>query len=221
MDTLADPGSEVKQSLAVEVLRRFGEARLRVTGSSMLCAMWPGDLVAVRRQSMAEIRQGHVVLFVRDGRFFAHRVVGKIRRQDRTLLVTRGDRLKKNDPPVSPAELLGRVTGVIRGRRCLVPSFTFWRQAGSWALRRSELGTRMALRLGSREQFTWEDLYAACTGVSMRRARAGLLPAISGPCEDSSRTVERPVAALKLESKLIFSLLSESEILAKKRLSWL
>ena len=121
MDTLADPRSEVKQSLAVEVLRRFGEARLRVTGSSMLRAMWPGDLVAVRRQSMAEIRRGHVVLFVRDGRFFAHRVVGKIRRQDRMLLVTRGDRLKENDPPVSAAELLGRVTGVIRGNRCLVP----------------------------------------------------------------------------------------------------
>ena len=98
------------------------------------------------------------MLFVRDGRFFAHRVVGKIRREDRTLLVTRGDRLKENDPPVSPAELLGRVTGVIRGNRRLVPSFTFWRQAGSWALRRSELGTRMALRLGSREPFTWGGL---------------------------------------------------------------
>ena len=80
---MADPRSEVIQSLAVEVLRRFGEARLRVTGSSMLCAMWPGDLVAVRRQGMGEIRRGHVVLFVR--RFFAHRVVGKIRREDRTL----------------------------------------------------------------------------------------------------------------------------------------
>src|SRR2546425_2667615 len=95
MDTPADPRSEVKQSLAIEVLRRFGEARLRVTGSSMLPTVWPGDLVAVRRQSIGEIRRGHVVLFVRDGRFFAHRVVGKIRRQDRTLLVTRGDRLKE------------------------------------------------------------------------------------------------------------------------------
>ena len=36
----------------------------------MLCAMWPGDLVAVRRQGMGKIRRGHVVLFVRDGRFF-------------------------------------------------------------------------------------------------------------------------------------------------------
>ena len=32
----------------VEVLRRFGEARLRVTGSSMLPTVWPGDLVAVQ-----------------------------------------------------------------------------------------------------------------------------------------------------------------------------
>ncbi len=107
---------------------------------------------------MGEIRRGHVVLFVRDGRFFAHRVVGKIRRQDRTLLVTRGDRLKENDPPVSQAELLGRVTGVLRGNRRLVPSITVGRRIGSWLLRRSELGTRMALRLGSREPFTWGGL---------------------------------------------------------------
>src|SRR2546426_6271914 len=154
MDTLADPRSEVKQSLAVEVLRRFGEARLRVTGSSLLPAVWSGDLVAVRRQSMAEIRRGHVVLFVRDGRFFAHRVAGKIRRQDCTLLVTRGDRLKENDPPVSAAELLGPVTGVIRGSRGLVPGFTGLRRIRALLLWRSELGTRLALRLGSRSRFT-------------------------------------------------------------------
>src|SRR5437867_12795870 len=88
----------------------------------------------------------------------AHRVVGKIRRQDRTLLVTRGDRLKENDPPVSAAELLGRVTGVISGSRCLVPRFTVARRIGSWLLCRSELGTRMALRLGSRSKFTWGGL---------------------------------------------------------------
>ena len=180
MDTLADPGSEVKQSLAVEVLRRFGEARLRVTGSSMLCAMWPGDLVAVRRQEMGEIRRGHVVLFVRDGRFFVHRVVGKIRREDRTLLVTRGDRLKENDPPVSPAELLGRVTGVIRGSRCLVPRITVGRRIGSWLLCRSELGTRMALRLGSREPFTWGGLVRRVYRRLDAARQSGLRPEAGG-----------------------------------------
>ena len=176
MDTLADPPSEVIQSLAVEVLRRFGEARLRLMGTSMLCAVWPGDLVAVRRQGMGEIRRGHVVLFVREGRLFAHRVVGKIHREDRTLL--------ENDPPVSAAELLGRVTGVIRGSRCLVPGFTIWRRIGSWLLCRSELGTRLALRLGSRSKFTW-----ACTPrvqASRRGALAGPLPAIG--------TLRRPLS---------------------------
>ena len=180
MDTLADPGSEVKQSLAVEVLRRFGEARLRVTGSSMLPTVWPGDLVAVRRQGMGEIRRGHVVLFVRDGRFFAHRVVGKIRREDGTLLVTRGDRLKENDPPVSAAELLGRVTGVIRGSRCLVPRFTFWRRIGSWLLCRSELGTRMALRLASREPFTWGGLVRRVYRRLDAARQSGLRPETGG-----------------------------------------
>src|SRR5437016_2878376 len=149
MDTLADPGSEVKQSLAVEVLRRFGEARLRVTGSSMLCAMWPGDLVAVRRQSMAEIRQGHVVLFVRDGRFFAHRVVGKIRRQDCTLLVTRGDRLARNDPAIAPEQVLGRVAWVRRGSVHSEPAArpSLWGSLLCWISLYSNMPVKILMRV--------------------------------------------------------------------------
>jgi len=70
---------------------------------------------------MGEIRRGHVVLFVRDGRFFVHRVVGKIRREDRTLLVTRGDRLKENDPPV------------FRRRSCLAALPASFAAPGVWS----------------------------------------------------------------------------------------
>src|SRR2546430_105353 len=141
---------------------------------------------------MAEIRQGHVVLFVRDGRFFAHRVVGKIRREECTLLVTRGDRLKENDPPVSPAELLGRVTGVIRGSRRLVPGFTVWRRIGSWLLCRSELGTRMALRLGSPSQFTWGGLvrrvYRRLEAARQSGLLAGYFKTLRRPLQDCRAT---------------------------------
>lgn len=61
--------------LAAEVLRSFGELRFRANGSSMLPAVWPGDMLLVRSQDAAAVVPGDIVLFGRGGRLFAHRVV--------------------------------------------------------------------------------------------------------------------------------------------------
>jgi signal peptidase I len=144
-----DARSELKFHLAVEVLRSYGEAKLPVTGDSMLPSIWPGDTLEVRRESAAEILPGEVVLFARQGFLVVHRVVRLIREPDRTLLVTRGDRIPQTDAPVSPEELLGRVTAVLRGNYRRVPLLTFWGRMVSSILARSEFCTRVALRLGA------------------------------------------------------------------------
>lgn len=141
----------VKCDLIADVARRFGEVRLKVTGTSMLPSLWPGDILTVRRQGTVEILPGEVVMFARQGHLVAHRVVRKIIWQDRTLLVTRGDRLRKPDPPVYAEELLGRVTAIERHRgrrpRRIVPRLTVWASMASWVLCRSEFCTQLLLRL--------------------------------------------------------------------------
>ena len=144
-NTITDSRGEVKNDLFLEVLRSFGEAKLAVTGASMLPAIWPGDVLEVRQQSMGEVLPGHIVLFGREGRLFAHRVVEKTGRQDRAFLVTRGDCLGKPDPPVCPEELLGRVTTIVRGNRRIVPRLTCWGRVASWLLRRSDFCTRVLM----------------------------------------------------------------------------
>jgi signal peptidase len=150
------PDDLVSRSLFLEVLRSFGEAKLAVNGTSMLPSIWPGDILEVRRprdpENPAEVSE--VVLFEREGRFFAHRVVEveKVRRADggdryRTVLVTRGDRLRAPDPPVEAEELLGRVTCILRGGRRLAPRFGVWHRLVSWVLARSDLSTRVLLRV--------------------------------------------------------------------------
>jgi len=103
--------------LAAQALRRFGELRLRVSGSSMLPALWPGDLVVIRSAALAELSRGDLVLFLRQGRFFVHRVLAV----SASGLLTRGDALAAADPPVSSQELLGRVVSVWRDGRLLPP----------------------------------------------------------------------------------------------------
>lgn len=106
----------LKCALAADVLRRFGELRLEVHGSSMLPSIRPGDILTVRRQGISDVRCGDVVLFAREGRLFAHRVMKKLEDRAGALLISRGDALLNEDLPVTTSELLGRVAFIHRGR---------------------------------------------------------------------------------------------------------
>ena len=107
--------------LAGEVVRTFGEVRLRVFGTSMVPSILPGDLISVQRAGVSDVSNGEIVLYARGGRFFVHRVVSCAGGSKQPLLVTRGDRLLQNDPPVFASELLGRVTFIQRGDRQFEP----------------------------------------------------------------------------------------------------
>ena len=145
-----DTRDELKRQLALEVVGSLGEARLAAGGSSMLPAIRPGDVLEVHRESMAGVSIGDIVVFEREARLVTHRVVEKVSGRGGTLLITRGDALRVPDPPVTPEELLGRVTAVLRGERRLDPRLTRWARVASWFLARSEFCARVARRLSRR-----------------------------------------------------------------------
>ena len=95
--------------LVEEVVRDFGEVRIRVFGTSMMPALNPGDVISIQKTAIEDICAGNIVLFIRDGRLFAHRVVQRIGDACDMRLITRGDRLLQNDPDVSRMEFIGRV----------------------------------------------------------------------------------------------------------------
>src|SRR5580704_251477 len=108
---------KTSRALVEEVVRSFGKVRLRVLGTSMAPSVLPGDLISIQRAELDEISSGEIVLFSRDERLFVHRVVSRDAARETPCLVTRGDRLGHEDPPVTAAELLGRVTSIERGHR--------------------------------------------------------------------------------------------------------
>jgi signal peptidase I len=117
MDDMGNIPAKLACGLAGEVVRTFGQVRLRVFGTSMVPSILPGDLISVQRAGLCGISSGEIVLYSREGRLFAHRVVGRAGSHDEPRLITRGDRLLHNDSPVSSSELLGRVTSIQRGDR--------------------------------------------------------------------------------------------------------
>lgn len=143
-----DLPSEVKLDLFVEILRSFGEAKLAVTGISMVPAIWPRDILSVRSHDIVQAVPGDIIVFRYGGRLVAHRVVERVDCQNGIQWVTRGDSACGNDIPVSSDELLGRVTAVRRGAHWFTPRRSLSRRLTSWILCRSDLVTRGLLRLG-------------------------------------------------------------------------
>jgi signal peptidase I len=110
MEALSDPNDLPKSELAAEVVRSFGELRLRVSGSSMLPAIRPGDDLLIQQCCIEQTRPGDIVLFMRHRRLFAHRVISR----SSTCVVTQGDGIAEPDRPVTANELLGKVIRVMR-----------------------------------------------------------------------------------------------------------
>lgn len=136
-----------RQELLLEALRRFGSARLTVTGASMLPAIWPGDVVTVRSCEPAELRPGEVVSFWRGEFLVSHRIQSLL---GGGVVITRGDSARHCDPPLNPADILGCVVAIERTGRRVSPVQSVWQRAAAAVLRRSDFCTRTVLFLHRR-----------------------------------------------------------------------
>ena len=96
------------QTLCVARAVRLCELRLRVHGESMLPTLWPGDLVEIANCSPEELRTGEIVLAMREGRFFLHRLVAPCTSNG---FLLRGDSMPGPDPLFPPEALVGRISG--------------------------------------------------------------------------------------------------------------
>lgn len=136
--------------LVAEVVRDAGSASLRVTGLSMLPAIRPGDVLQVEHQAPEELRPGQIILYSRNGKLTAHRIVSIAG----GYFLTRGDRLPTCDLPVRSREVIGRVESIRRKARTVSPDLSFWQHLAALVLRHSEGCTKLFLRLNSRSQRT-------------------------------------------------------------------
>lgn len=130
--------------LVADVARNFCDVCLKVTGASMMPAVWPGDVLHIRRSALAELQPRQILLYRCDRRLIAHRIV----RIDGDRLITRGDALQCEDPPVREADIVGQVICIVRNGRQINAKQSFRLRVGSAILRRSVFCLRITLCLG-------------------------------------------------------------------------
>jgi hypothetical protein len=111
-----------KCELAGEVLRSTGKLRLQVTGWSMLPTVMPGETLEVESFGDGEVSLGDIVLFRREGRLFAHRVVTVASDSGSDQIITRGDGMPNADPPLDSSDVLGKVCRILRDGKSRKPT---------------------------------------------------------------------------------------------------
>jgi len=138
-----DVHDQIGCELVADALRAGFETRVRVLGTSMLPALWPGDTLIIDGRAPRP-SPGDIVIFTRYGRLFAHRVV----RANGWELITRGDALPDRDPPLRKSEVLGVVVGIRRDgvRRVPLRPPSLGQKIVALAVRRSEAVYRLVLR---------------------------------------------------------------------------
>jgi len=148
MNGVSQAKSREAYPLLVEALKLSGSLRLPATGTSMVPAIHPRDVITVQPIESNEVTIGDVVVYSRDHALVVHRVVGMFVDKDERRLVTRGDRLLKDDEPIDLSDVLGKVVRVQRRNRrlSLRPVKSAAHQTLCQVLRRSDRATSVFLR---------------------------------------------------------------------------
>ncbi|MDD2489961.1 MAG: signal peptidase I [Bacilli bacterium] len=85
-----------------------------ILSNSMVPAIKRGDVVITKKTNANDIKEGHIIKFVRDHNIIIHRVVDIDYKNEKELFVTKGDNNKTKDKkPVTANQLLGRVIFII------------------------------------------------------------------------------------------------------------
>ena len=162
MEAGTDTLDRVACELVAESVRAGHEVRIRVAGSSMVPALWPGDELLVRALGLAEPSPGDLLLFVHDGRLCTHRLVGQVEEAGAPRLITRGDAALRCDPPKSSEEILGAVVSVFRdGHQVPIASSRPGRLL-SFSIRHSEFLRRVVLKIHAIRRQSWTVSETRC-----------------------------------------------------------
>jgi hypothetical protein len=104
-------------TVLTDVLDAGKQVRFNPVGKSMGPFIRQGDAVTVRPCSPRDLAFGDIVLFAAGGETYrVHRIVGSICADGRTSIITKGDASPDTAPPISPEDILGKVSAVTKGR---------------------------------------------------------------------------------------------------------
>ncbi len=107
-------------TISRQILNRGSYLRFEAKGHCMHPFIQDRDIILVEPAEFSHLRLGEIVLYqISDEVVLAHRIVGRMQRYGTNYLLTRGDAAWGLDSPVSPSQILGRITVLERRGRLI------------------------------------------------------------------------------------------------------
>ena len=100
------------KGISEDLLANGYNVRIKTSGFSMFPLIWTGDKVTISPQK--DVNIGDVIVFTRDGRMVAHKVVRIFEKSGIQHYQTRGDSIFSLDKPITAGRILGKVIRVER-----------------------------------------------------------------------------------------------------------
>jgi signal peptidase I len=102
---------------------------ISITGDSMLPLLHDGDRVLVTHDC-AKIEPGDVIVFWQAERLFVHRITQRTQINGQIYWRTKGDNAPDVDPPITAAQIIGKVIAIQRGANEIDVTTRAWRWRG-------------------------------------------------------------------------------------------
>ena len=104
--------------ISKDILGRGAVLRFQARGWSMFPAVRDGDMLTVQLATPDEIKPQDIIFYrTKDSRVIAHRVVKKIRTEEKNILLTRGDFSRDKVEKVFFEDVMGKVSNIERNGR--------------------------------------------------------------------------------------------------------
>jgi signal peptidase I len=136
--------------ISQRLLNRGSLLRFQAHGRSIYPFIKPGDIIIIEPRNGSAVSTGDVIFYRKqDSSTAAHRLVKVSGSEDKIFLLTKGDALKYTDPPVSPAQVMGRVILIEgRGRKLKLNGWTgrMFGRFFTWIARRHYPNQRRIVR---------------------------------------------------------------------------
>ena len=123
--------NEVIDELFLASLVEGKEARLHVTGTSMLPSLKPGDVVVLKPVEPEQLQKGDLVVVRHKHDLVTHRLIG----QQAGQWLTKGDNCRQLDPPAAEMMILGKVISIERSGEKFNLQEPYWQTVNRWLAR--------------------------------------------------------------------------------------
>ena len=157
---MSRPGREnldfCKLELAADLLQSGVPIRSRCCGSSMIPALWPGDLLIIEPVKAETLSVGDIVVAAQGKCLVSHRLIWHGKLDGAPCWITRGDSVRLTDSPIVSQQIVGQVSRIERRGKILAlgRSPTLIHSIVGWMIARSDLSRVLALRMYRGYQIT-------------------------------------------------------------------